>query len=303
MAHQTISEKGLIWHHFSEINEADFKFLHENFKFHPLDFGDLREGVELPKIDVYKDYLFTVLNIPYVDVDKRFIGKHNLSIFISKNFVITATRDPVSVVDRFFARAKRSGGMRKEIFEKSSGFFLYKLLDYIFRDTKVILQELVRETNELEGVVYGKKNNDATKRLGMLRNNILFLGHVIDPQRIIISKIVETKRIFVGTDLGVYYDDIKDSLDGIWVVTNNLKNMVDSLFSVNEAFLTHRTNAIIRLLTLISVVLMPPTLITSYYGMNVANLPYDHDIVIVSAIVILSLVGFFVVIAYLDRRR
>lgn len=303
MPHQTIKGKGFVWYHFSEMGESDFRFLQDNFKFHPLDFDDLREVTELSKVDVYKDYIFSVFNIPHLDVVNNKVEKKNLAIFIGKNFFITATRESISPVDRFFARANRSKGLQKDAMSQTSGYFLYKLLDYIFRDSKVVLQELARETHELEAFVYNESNGVATKRLGMLRSNILFFGHVIDPQRLLIPHFINARKTYIPKGIEMYFDDIKDMLDGIWVVTNNLKNMVDSLFSVNEAFLTHKTNSIIRVLTLISVVLMPPTLITSYYGMNVNDLPFANDALIVSMIVILSLVGFFFVVAYLDKRR
>jgi len=129
------------------------------------------------------------------------------------------------------------------------------------------------------------------------------MRHVVDPQRIIISQLINTRISFIPTDLNVYFDDLKDTLDGMWVVADNLKNIIDGLFDVNEALLTHRTNEIIRMLTVISVILMPPTLIASYYGMNVQDLPYDHDIGIVSAVIAASLIGFWILVWWIDKRK
>ena len=103
--------------------------------------------------------------------------------------------------------------------------------------------------------------------------------------------------------LDIYFDDLKDTFDGMWVVADNLKNILDCLFDVNEAFLSHKTNEIIRILTIISVILMPPTLISSYYGMNIDRLPFAHSIELVSLIILFSLLVAFVLIIVLDKRR
>ena len=86
-------------------------------------------------------------------------------------------------------------------------------------------------------------------------------------------------------------------------VSENLNNIIDGLFEVNEAFLSHRTNEIIRILTIISVILMPPTLISSYYGMNISSLPFVHSIEIVTTIIVGSLLVALGIIFYIDRKR
>jgi magnesium transporter len=303
MALQTLKGKGFTWWHFSELEEADFATLEKEFKFHPLDFDDLRDETELAKLDEYKHYLFTVLNIPGFDVKSQRVERENLSVFIGKDYIVTATKHRVESVERFFARAKRSSGLRRDAMSKTSGYFFYKLLDYVFRDVQVVLRELVREADHVEGLVYDRHTRVTTKRLGILRRNVLSMRQQIDPQRNILKQYKNISRAYMPKDLEIYFDDVGDTLEGLWVVLDNLKSIVDGLFDVNEAFLSHRTNDIIRILTVISVVLMPPTLITGYYGMNVEGLPQASNIWLVSGLVVFSLFAFWLFVVMLDRRR
>lgn len=302
MANKMLKGSKFAWHHIAELEDKDFAFLKKDFKFHPLDFDDLRNDTEIPKLEVYKDYLFAIFTIPTFDSKTQRVEKINLGIFIGKNYLVTVASAPIESVDRFFARAKRSKKMRDESMGKTTGFLLYHLLDYIFRDSKVILQELVREVNNVELAVYDERTKVTTKRLGIVRRNVLFMQHVIDPQRILLNQILSTKKPFLSKDLNLYYEDVKDTLDSMWVITGNLKNIVDGLFDVNEAFLTHKTNEIIRLLTVISVILMPPTLITGYFGMNFDNLPFSGNVGMVTLIIILSILVFWFAIIRIDKR-
>lgn len=303
MPYKVVKGKKIKWYHFSKLKEGDFTFLQKEFKFHPLDFDDLREEVELPKVDVYKYYVFAVFVIPTLNKEQNRVDKRNLSVFIGKDYLVTITSESIPAVDRLFSRATRNRGLRNESLSKSSGFFLYKLLDYVFRDVDVTLQELTRETHATEALVYDQRTEVTTKRLGVLRSNILFFSHLIDPQRILISHLIHVRKTFLSKELDVYFDDIKDTLDAQWIVAGNLRSIIESLFSVNEAFLTHRTNKIIRILTIISVVLMPPTLVTSYYGMNVQGLPFADNILVATGFVVLPLILFLIVIFYLDKKR
>ncbi len=303
MAHATIKGKNFTWWHFRQLAEEDFHTLETEFAFHALDFDDLRDDGELSKVDEYDDYIFGIINVPHFDSATKMIRKKNLVIFIGEHFAVTVTRDPIDAVERFFARASKSEGMQKDVLHRSTGYFLYKLLDYVFRDAKVELRELVRESEHVEAHVYDSHTRVTTTRLGMLRRNVLQMRQMIDPQRILIMHYVNAGKPFVGKDLRIFFDDIQDNLDSMGIVLENLKLTVDGLFEMNESFLSHRTNEIIRILTIISVVLMPPTLITSYYGMNIDALPLSESVVAVSVVIAVSIFAFWIMITYLDRRR
>lgn len=299
----TVHSKNFTWWHFSEFKENDFEVLEKEFKFHPLDFDDIREDIELTKVDSYKHYIFGVLNVPSFNADKKYLTRQNLYIFFGKDYVVTITRQPIEALDRFFSRAQRSSGLRKKVTSKTTGYFLYRLIDFLYRDTQVILREIVRETDVVESEVYDKHTKVATTRLGLLRRNVLFFRHTIQPHVIFLEHLRNLKRVYLPQTLHIYFDDLQDTLNSLTLMIENVLSVVDGLFDVNEAFLQHRTNEIIRLLTIISVVLMPPTLITGYYGMNIDRLPFAHSIEIVSGIIIASLVIFTVWVLFIDKKK
>lgn len=303
MAYQIIEGKDFTWWHFSQLEDADFDVLREKFLFHPLDFDDLREDSELTKLDSYKHYLFAVFNVPTFDAGQDKVEKQNLAIFIGKDYIVTVTKHSLESVNRFFARAQRSSGLRRDALGKNTGYFLYKLLDYVYRDVKIVLRQMVRETEVVEGEVYDQHSRVTTKRLGLLRRNVLFLRHMIEPHKVMIDQLRTTGKAYIPATLSIYFDDLRDLLNSISVVLENIVHIVDGLFDVNESFLSHRTNDIIRLLTLVSVVFMPPMLITSFYGMNVTGLPFAERIGIVASFIVISLLTFILWVTRIDKRK
>ena len=303
MSYQTLKGKDFSWHHVSHLDDADFEYFRKQFKFHPLDFDDVRDETEIPKMENYRHYLFVLFTIPKFNSKTSRVAKENLCIFISGTYVVTITRTPIESVDRFFSKAKRGTRLRRHVMGKSTGYFLYQLLDYVFKDAKDILQELVREANNVEQAVYDVRTQVTTKRLGIVRGNVLFMRQAIDPQRMLVDQIMNTRKTYLSKDLDLYYEDVKDTLDSMWVISDNLKNTVDGLFDVNEAFLSHRTNEIIRLLTVISVILLPATLITGYFGMNVERLPFAEEPIVVTVLILSSILLFWITIFFIDRRK
>ena len=86
---ETIQYQGLKWHHISNPNEEDYRFLLETYNFHPLDIEDCRGTNQRPKIDEYDDYYFLILHFPYFDKGNKFIRIKEVKIFWGKDYIIT----------------------------------------------------------------------------------------------------------------------------------------------------------------------------------------------------------------------
>jgi magnesium transporter len=95
-----------------------------------------------------------------------------------------------------------------------------------------------------------------------------------------------------------YYGDISDHLSKIWDTLEDYKEVIEGLSDTINSLTSNRINEIIKVLTIISVILLPLTLISGIYGMNI-RLPLEsHELAfeIVMGImlaVIVSMLVFF----------
>ena len=140
-----------------------------------------------------------------------------------------------------------------------------------------MLDALAEDISDVEEQIFNALSPNAVRQLALLRRNILHIRRVVLPNKFVIDTLVKTKRIFLGKDSEVYFDDIDDHIERTWVLLENFRELIDGLHETNESLVSHRTNDIIRTLTIISVALLPLNLMASMYGMNIIGLPYaDH---------------------------
>ncbi|MDA1038400.1 MAG: magnesium transporter CorA family protein, partial [bacterium] len=288
-------------HHITKLDNSDVDFLRDQFQFHVLDFEDLGEPNPIPKLDLYTHYLFAVFQIPCWEDGK--ITTDDLEVFLGADFLVTVTKHPIDSVEKFFLRSERNAKFRSNVLGRSPGYLLYKLLRYAFYNGHAVVTELAKQVNEIENSVYNVRDRETTRELAMIRRNIMFLQTSLDPQRSMVSVIGTTQKSYVTSDLGVFFDDVRDALDTIWMISKNLKQVIDGLFEVNDALLTHRTNDIVTLFTALAASLMPPTLLAGIYGMNVDWLPFRHSPYVLVVIFALSLLSFFGVYHIIQRHR
>ena len=94
--------------------------------------------------------------------------------------------------------------------------------------------------------------------------------------RAVIGSMEPNVRRFSRMDMSVYFGDMVDHLDRIWDALDEYKELIEGLNDTHDSLMTNRTNTIIRLLTIISTILLPTTLIASIWGMNIP-LPFQNS--------------------------
>ena len=118
------------------------------------------------------------------------------------------------------------------------------------------------------------------------------------PQRPALRVLEGHVRRFLAEELELYFDDLVDASERIWDLLDNYKEVVEALEATNESAISHRQNDVLRLLTIFSVTLLPLTVITGLFGMNVAFPGVSSNeafwVVLVAMVgVIASMLAFF----------
>ena len=109
------------------------------------------------------------------------------------------------------------------------------------------------------------------------KQEIIAYRKIIKPERATLRLLERSTQRFLPEDLELYFDDIVDAAERIWDLLDNYKEVIEGLESTNEAFISHKQQYRLQLLTVVTVILLPLTLIASIFGMNV-RVPGEGDI-------------------------
>lgn len=302
MSIKTITQNNLTWVNIDEINEESLKFLKKNYKFHHLDYEDLISEQQMPKIDSYKDYLFIVLKFPHWNENGQNITSHGVDVFIGADYVITIQHTKSKDLKNFFYRCMNNRKVKAD-WMSNSGFLLYRIIEALFQNVSPILINLGEQISSLEEKVYGGEQDVAIiKELSIYRRNVLHFRRILDPQRFLISTLTNTHKDFLEDNLNLYFDDINDYLNKIWAIIETYKETIDGLHITVESIVNQKTNKVISALTVISVSLLPMTLLSGIYGMNIINLPYANNPKWVW-VMFAGLVGFIMLVIYIMKKK
>ena len=119
--------------------------------------------------------------------------------------------------------------------------------------------------------MFEKRAEEVVRDLSNVKQEIISYRKIIKPERSTLRLLERQIERFLPQELKLelYFDDLVDASERIWDLLDNFKEVVEALEDTNESVISHRQNDVLRILTVVSVVLLPLTLITGIFGMNV----------------------------------
>ena len=266
-----LTAAGLTWIHLEAPSLTHAQELADRFGWHPLDVEDVMSKRQRPKIDDYADegYLFGVLHFPIYDRASRRLNAAELDIFVGPNYLVTLPSVELLPVSRLFRRCEEDEQFREQLLSKGSGRLLYEVLDDLFDYCFPILDKIGHKLDALEDDVFEGRSEEVVRDISNVKQEIISYRKIIKPERSTLRVLERHVERFLPEELDLYFDDIVDAAERIWDILDNYKEVVEALESTNESVISHRQNDVLRVLTVFSVVLLPLTLITGFFGMNV----------------------------------
>jgi magnesium transporter len=272
-------------------------WLEERFEFHGLAYEDVFSRNQRPKVDEYDDYLFVVLHFPRFDKQVGRLNAAELDVFVGSDFIITLPNEPIQPLEYLFDRCGRDEELREQLFAKGPGYLLYKIVDDCVDASFPMLRKMGNKLERLEDDIFEGHSEEIVRDISNVKQEIINFRKIIRPQRAALRDLDRTRR-YVAEDLELYFDDIVDASERIWDMLENYKEVIEALESTNESVISHRVNDILRVLTSISVIVLPLTLLASIFGMNV-EVPGQGSIgafwITIAAMVLLlgGMLGYF----------
>jgi magnesium transporter len=295
-----LSAAGLTWIHLTAPASIHAGALADRFGWHPLDVEDVLSKRQRPKVDDYAEegYLFGVLHFPVYDRSVQRLNAAELDFFIGPDYLVTLPTVDLLPVTRLFSRCDEDEAFREQLFSKGSGRLLYEVLDDLFDYCFPILDKIDHKLDSLEDDVFEGRSEEVVRDISNVKQEIISYRKIIKPERSTLRLLERHVERFLPEELELYFDDIVDAAERIWDLLDNYKEVVEALEDTNESVISHNQNRVLRILTVFSVVLLPLTLISGIFGMNVHFPGYGGAeafwvIVGLMVVTIAALVGFF----------
>jgi magnesium transporter len=242
-----------------------------NFPFHELNIEDCLSKIQIPKVDIYDDHIFVILNFPTIDKDKGLPRPTQLSIFAGHNYLVTVQQGDSKSLSEAFQLCKVDQNYRESFMGNSSGYLLHRIIDLLVDDLLHMLMKIEGNLDDIEDVVFDE-NTAVAREISLLRREITTLRRLVLPLRRTILELSRVVQRFSEEDLGPYFDDVRDHIDKVIEVLDEAKETIEIFKDTDFMLSTEKSNKILAILTILFTLSIPASVVAAFYGMNV-NLP------------------------------
>lgn len=240
--------------------------LEKEFHIHEDDLDDMYSPTQLSKFEIRKNYAYFALQFADKDISNR-ISTQQIHCFVSPKFLFVIDEDN-------FIGVKEFDRIRNHLVDKehyNSFDLFYELLDISVIRMFGLLHAIHSRVRITETTIFSEEHlaNDQISEIQDIKKNIINFKSLLAPLYDILEEIT-LKHTELIDDTGK--EAIDDSLDKIKKLVNRLDNFRDTmklLTETNEMIIARSTNLTVKVLTFVSVLLLGPSLVAAFFGMNV----------------------------------
>lgn len=285
------------WLHFNLSDARARRWIQENSRLA----SDIVEALLEPDpridVEVVGDGLVAVLADLHHDFDSDPQGFGEFRLFADVHQIITIRRQRLQTPDRVRRELQtRSGSL------DSSAQLFHRFLERLGETFGAVVMKLGDQVDSVEDEILAGRFREHGQVLGRVRRNVARLRRHANANRVALAPLrghipgwLEPERDALGDALG-RLDTIAQDLELVQERTRLLQEEIAA--RLNEA-----TNRSLAVLSTVTTALLPITLITGIFGMNVGGLPGVNDSAGFRWVMLSMLITVSVALVWLFRRR
>ena len=294
--------KGITWIDGVNLPGKEIEEILDPFDFHELDIEAVLEPNQRPRIDRYDKYIFLTLHFPKYSHVKKSYTLNEFHIFLGKNFLITLRNFSGKHLEEIYNKYEKKGDVDEYDIDTSTWLILYELIQEMLEKMFRVSQKVKGDIGEIEKKVFQKAQAPLVRDILIKKRNIITLKHMFQPQMWVLIGLENHMKKLFDDEIEAYFEDLEDKLQRIITDISVLEEQIESVEDAFKSMIDIQTNSIIKFLTIFSAFMLPLTLITSFYGMNIA-LPYQDTPIIAYGAMWVSISLLAVAFLYFQRKR
>jgi magnesium transporter len=192
-----------------------------------------------------------------------------VSVSMGERFLLTTHRGPV----QFLAAVRRDYHADFVRFAKTPSFLLYELFDHLVENYLEVQQAMGERVEQLQRELAGDVEDDVFARASQLGTDLLHFRKVLLPTRATLADLASRRSLVLSETTQRYLGNMVGTVDHLLQDMLVDRDILSESLNLTMSLVAHRTNKVMKKLTVVSVVFLPLTFLVGVYGMNFEVFP------------------------------
>ncbi|MCX6814122.1 MAG: magnesium/cobalt transporter CorA [Candidatus Aenigmarchaeota archaeon] len=285
-----------IWVDVTDPTKPDLEKLAQSFPLHHLTLEDCSKTGNRVKLEQFNEYLFI---ITYgLESSKKGPLAFQMNFVIGKNFLLTVHKEKISSFDSLKSDSRRL----RNLLSRGPDLLMHHLMDMEIDFYFPVLDEIEDQIDDLEEEVYRNIDHKVLGRLFRLKRQLLTIRKRVGPQKEVVLLLTQKSFPFISEQASAYYRDIFDHIIRINESIDDYREILSNTLEVHISMVSNRMNEVMKALTIVATVMLPLTVLTGIYGMNL-NIPESHIDFMYYIVLSLMVIIAAIMMLYFRRKR
>ena len=254
----------MFWVDLAAPTDDESRLLSDVFHFHPLSVEDARSSLQYPKVEPYPAYLYLVLHGIDLAKGTSQFATRDVDFFLGRNYLVTV-HDGQS---RSIHRIHELCDQHERILSEGPVALLHRIVDSMVDQYRPAIQELEGRLDKVEDLAFSGHEHIA-RQIIKLKRELGMLRRVIMPQRDVIGRLARREFSAIGDEMAYRFRDVYDHMARYTDEAFLFQERVTGIHEVSLATVSNRLNRVMKVLTVMSTIFLPLTVLTSMWGMNI----------------------------------
>ena len=269
--HTPIPAKGVSWIHLDGLHDvALVNELGNLVQLHPLAQEDILNTHHPPKYEEYPETILIILKLFDMDADHLHIRDEQFSLVLSAGRLLSFREQPG---DLFNVVQQRLAGKNAKFRERGADYLAYALMDTVFDSYYHVLETIGERLDLIEAELIGRPSRELLQQIHLIRGQLSFVRKAVSPLLDLTRTLIHSESTLIDDRTRLYLRDLYDHIHHLLGNIDNYRDTAKGLIELSLSSMSHRTNEVMQVLTVIAAIFIPLTFIAGVYGMNFEIMP------------------------------
>jgi len=254
-----------IWVDLSAPTPEEGRLLADVFHFHPLAIEDALSAIHHPKIEAYGGYLYLILHGIDFQQEDHWFATRDVDFFLGPNYLVTV-HDGHS---RSIAGVQQVCDKHDRALAEGPAALMHRIIDSMVDNYRPEIEALEEHMNGLEDLAILGYKPDLVRDILALKRDLASLRRVVIPQRDAVGRLARREFAAISDELTYRFRDVYDHLVRLADEATLLQDRVTGILEAHLSTISNRLNMVVKVLTVMSTIFLPLTVLTGMWGMNV----------------------------------
>jgi magnesium transporter len=245
--------------------DAERRLLSDVFGFHPLSVEDAVSALQFPKVEAYPGYLYAVLHGIHSEPQHTQFATRDVDFFLGRNYLVTVHDGDSRSINAIHEMCTR----HEHILKEGPVALMHRIVDRMIDNYRPVFEEIEARVGRLEEEAFAGHER-LSRRVMRLKRDVSSMRRVLVPQRDAIGRLARREFPVISDEMAYRFRDVYDHAVRLTEEAILFQDRITGIFEVNLSSVSNRLNQVMKLLTVMSTIFLPLTVLTGMWGMNIA---------------------------------